>query len=49
VISAEEFNLGVWLRPLTNLDAPFGAGACTFDYAAFLVYRVPFSGERMHL
>jgi hypothetical protein len=21
----------VWLNPLTNLEAPFGAGACTLD------------------
>jgi hypothetical protein len=25
----------VWLRPLTNLEVPFGAGACTlWNYAA---------------
>jgi hypothetical protein len=26
----------VWLRPLTNLEVPFGAGACTLELCRFI-------------
>jgi hypothetical protein len=43
------FFLGaVWLRPLTNLEAPLGAGACTLELCRF-IWCGEFSGESIHL
>jgi hypothetical protein len=30
------FFWAVWLRPLTNLEIPFGAGACTLELCRFI-------------
>jgi hypothetical protein len=45
---SEKLGGGV-LTPLVNLDVLCKAGACTLKLPLYLVWTVPFSGERNHL